>query len=137
MTTGYDAMPSRLVKLRRRALAPVHDVRAGVWATRELRRLRRGALARDGVRATVRRPPTRVSRNSGRVVMLTTRLAGATCLERSLLRQAWLRGRGTPRDVVIGVRSADTFEAHAWLDGDPDAVDYLEIHRVRSDSIQP
>lgn len=106
-----------------------------MWAARELRRLR-GALAHDGVRVTVRRPPRRVSRKSGKAVMLAARLTRASCLERSLVRQAWLRGRGTTRDVVIGVRSADKFEAHAWLDGDPDAVDYVEIHRIRSGAIQ-
>ena len=136
MTAVFDARPSRLVRLRRRAFGPVHDVMAGAWAARELRRLR-GALARDGVRASVNRPPRRVSRNSGRVVMLAARVARASCLERSLLRQAWLRGRGTMRDVVIGVRSEDKFEAHAWLDGDPDGVDFVEIHRIRSDSIHP
>jgi hypothetical protein len=40
------------------------------------------------------------------------------------------------RDVVIGVRSEDKFEAHAWLDGDPDGVDFVEIHRIRSASTQ-
>lgn len=69
--------------------------------------------------------------------MLAARLGGATCLERSLLRQAWLKGRGTMRDVVIGVRSEHEFEAHAWVDGDPDSVDYVEIHRIRADSPRP
>jgi hypothetical protein len=64
------------------------------------------------------------------VVLFAARLARASCLERSLLRQAWLHGRGTDRDVVIGVRSAEKFEAHAWIDGDPDGVDYAEIHRI-------
>jgi Transglutaminase-like superfamily len=120
-----------LIRLRRRVFAPVHDVRVAVWVTRELRRLRE-ALARDGVRVSVRRPPRRMSRNSGRVVLFAARLGRASCLERSLLRQAWLRGRGTERDVVIGVRSAGKFEAHAWIDGDPDAVEYAEIHRIQS-----
>jgi len=135
VTATLDGRPSRLVKLRRRALGPVHDVRAGLWAARELRRLR-GALARDGVRVTVGRPPRRVSRKSGNVVMLAARMTRASCLERSLLRQAWLRGRGTMRDVVIGVRSDDEFGAHAWLDGDPDGVDFVEIHRIGPGSVQ-
>jgi Transglutaminase-like superfamily len=135
--TGVSERPrSRLVRLRRRALAPVHTVNAGLWAARELRHLRT-TLARDGVRSTVRRPPRRVSRRSGRVVMFAARVGNATCLERSLLRQAWLRGRGTLRDVVIGIRSQDEFEAHAWLDGDPDGADYVEIHRIRSESSHP
>lgn len=57
----------------------------------------------------------------------------ASCLERSLVRQAWLRARGARHDVVIGVRGGNNFEAHAWVDGDPDAVDYVEIHRIGSD----
>ena len=122
---------SRLIALRRRAFAPAHTLIAGLWAIKELRHLR-STLARDGVRASVGRPPRRVSRRSGRVVMFAARVGNATCLERSLLRQAWLRGRGTMRDVVIGVRSEDEFEAHAWLDGDPDGAEYVEIHRIRS-----
>jgi hypothetical protein len=119
--------------------APLHDLRTGVWATRELLRLR-ASLPTEGVRVSVRRPPRRMSRNSGRVVMAAARVTRASCLERSLVRQAWLRGRGTDRDVVIGVRSADEFEAHAWIDGDPDGVDYAEIHRIRpsiSDTYRP
>ena len=81
MTAAVGRRRSRLVTLRRRALGPVHDLRAGVWAARELRRLR-GALARDGVRVTVREPPRRVSRKSGQVVVLAARVTGASCLER-------------------------------------------------------
>ncbi len=69
--------------------------------------------------------------------MFAARVGNASCLERSLLRQAWLRGRGTVRDVVIGVRSKDGFEAHAWLDGDADGADYAEIHRISPESIHP
>jgi hypothetical protein len=133
VTAAFAGRRAGLVRLRRRVFAPVHDVNAGVWAARELRRLRR-ALARNGLGVSVGRPPRRVSANSGRVVMLAARVTRATCLERSLMRQAWLRGRGTMRDVVIGVRSEDDFEAHAWLDGDPDGVDYVEIHRIHSES---
>lgn len=131
MTAAPDARRARRVRLRRRAFAPLHDLRSGLWAAREVRRLR-AALARDGIEVPVSRPPRRVSRRSGRAVMFAARAARATCLERSLVRQAWLRGRGTMRDVVIGVRSDDQFEAHAWLDGDPDAVNYVEIHRLHS-----
>jgi Transglutaminase-like superfamily len=120
---------ARLIRARRRIFAPVHDLRMGLWATLEARRLRR-VLAREGIRVAVRRPPRRMSRNAGRVVVLASRLARASCLERSLLRQAWLRVRGTERDVVIGVRSTGEFEAHAWVEGDPDGVDYAEIHRI-------
>jgi Transglutaminase-like superfamily len=135
VTAAAEARRARLIRVRRRILAPVHDVRVGLWATREVRRLRR-VLADDGIRVAVRRPPSRMSRNAGRVVVLASRLARASCLERSLLRQAWLRARGTDRDVVIGVRSQGEFEAHAWLDGDPDGAEYAEIHRIRANSTQ-
>jgi hypothetical protein len=132
--TARAATPrTSLIRLRRRVFAPVHDLNVGLWATREVRRMR-GALAREGIRVSIRRPPRRMSRNSGRVVLVAARLARASCLERSLLRQAWLRGRGTERDVVIGVRRAEEFEAHAWLDGDPDAKGYTEMHRIPSRS---
>lgn len=135
MSIGPNTRRARLIKLRRRIFAPVHDLSVGLWATREVRRLH-GSLARDGVRASVGRPPRRMSRNSGQVVLLAARLARASCLERSLVRQAWLRGRGTIRDVVIGVRSTGRFEAHAWVDGDPDSVDYTEIHRIGAHSVR-
>ena len=44
----------------------------------------------------------------------------ATCLPRSLVRQAWHSSQGRPRDLVVGVtRPSDGFRAHAWLEGDP------------------
>lgn len=61
------------------------------------------------------------------------RIGRATCLERSLLRQAWLLRVGVVRDVVIGVRRNDELVVHAWLSGDPDESDYLELHRISSD----
>ena len=131
MTAATTSRRASLIRLRRRVFAPLHDLRVALWAAREVRRLR-GALAREGIRSSVRRPPRRMSRNSGRAVLLAARLTRASCLERSLLRQAWLQTRGKDRDVVIGVRAAEAFEAHAWIDGDPDAVGYAEIHRIRS-----
>lgn len=58
------------------------------------------------------------------------RLAGA-CLGRSLARSQYLRIRGQPSIVVIGVRGGlATFAAHAWLDGDPVDPDFVELRRI-------
>jgi Transglutaminase-like superfamily len=69
--------------------------------------------------------------------MLIARLGRASCLERSLLRQAWLRERGARRDVVIGVRRENEFMAHAWLDGDRDGFEYTEMLRIPAEVIVP
>jgi hypothetical protein len=57
-----------------------------------------------------------------------------TCLERSLVLQAWLAAHDVPCEVVIGVtRTGGAVTAHAWLDieaGDPVARSYAEIHRL-------
>lgn len=58
-----------------------------------------------------------------------------SCLERSLVRQEWLRVHGRDVDVVIGVQGPADFAAHAWLDGEEahSAEEFVEIrrHRVR------
>jgi hypothetical protein len=43
--------------------------------------------------------------------------SGATCLQRCLVLQAWLAAHGASFEVAIGVRTADGFEAHAWIPG--------------------
>jgi hypothetical protein len=61
------------------------------------------------------------------------RRRGATCLERSLLLQSWYAAQGVERDVIIGVTArADGFQAHAWLDGEPDeeGTPFHELHRL-------
>jgi hypothetical protein len=119
---------ARIVRVRRRILGPVHDLRTANWTWRELRRLR-SELRVHGTDAVVGHPPLRISSRSGRVMLLTARLGRANCLERSLLRQAWLRDRGAVYEVVIGVRGAPDFAAHAWLAGDRDADQFQELHR--------
>lgn len=58
------------------------------------------------------------------------RFAGA-CLGRSLARSQYLRLRGHPHHLVIGVKGQiHDFQAHAWLDGDPLADDYVELRRI-------
>jgi hypothetical protein len=119
---------ARIVRVRRRILGPAHDLRTATWTWRELRRLR-SELRLHGTDAVVGHPPRRISPRSGRVMLLTAQLGRANCLERSLLRQAWLRDRGAVYEIVIGVRGAPDFAAHAWLAGDPDAVEFQELHR--------
>jgi Coenzyme PQQ synthesis protein D (PqqD) len=61
---------------------------------------------------------------------LTPRAWSAPC---SL--QRWYASHGAIRDVVIGVSApTDDFEAHAWLDGDPDGEgSFRELSRIRLD----
>lgn len=63
----------------------------------------------------------------------TFRLAGA-CLGRSVARSQYLRTRGQPHSVVLGVRGGlANFAAHAWLDPfDIDELpsDFVELWRV-------
>lgn len=60
------------------------------------------------------------------------KLAGA-CLGQSLARSQYLRTRGYPTDLVIGVRGGVTdFAAHAWLLNYDSADDtFVEIRRIR------
>jgi hypothetical protein len=58
-------------------------------------------------------------------------LAGA-CLGKSLARSQFLRTRGQPHVVVVGVRGGTgSFAAHAWLEGyDSEATDYVAIRKI-------
>ena len=110
----------------------VAAVRAAAWTLMELARLRR-ALRRDGIGARAVRPPRRPPPVGARGVFWVLRRRKATCLERSLLLQAWYAAQGQRRDVVIGVTAPNAgFTAHAWLDGDPAEADgpYRELHRL-------
>lgn len=101
---------------------------AAGWTVVQHRRLQR-TLPAGGMGAPVAAPP-RLPRGAGRVVVAVLRVRGATCLERSLVLQAWLAARGERRDVVIGVRRADAVLAHAWIDGLEDGTRYVELHRL-------
>jgi len=107
----------------------VRHVRAGVWLATELRHVRR-ELREHGTGVTARTPPPGLGWSPHPLVLRVAGYSRATCLERSLIRQAWLRARGDRRDVVIGVRRAEDPEAHAWLEGDPDSASFVEIHRI-------
>ncbi len=111
----------------------VRRLRAGAaaaqWALSEHRHLRR-RLPKGWTEAPVAPPPRRLPAGAARVVLAVLRVRGATCLERSLVLQAWLVACGEPRDVVIGVRCAESLLAHAWVDGLEDGDGYVELHRL-------
>lgn len=108
-------------------------LRAALWAERALRSTRR-TLKRRGVEGIVVPAPPALPAAAGRGVnALLRRRASSTCLERALVRQRWLAAHGRPRDVVIAVRAPDeAFQAHAWVDGDPDgaSVSFSELLRL-------
>ena len=107
-------------------------LRAAWWAHRAVRAARR-TLRTDGVRATVLPPPD-LPTGARRGVDAVLRRLEPTCLERSLVLQAWLAAQRVPCEVVIGVATGEGgVRAHAWLDveaHDDVARGYREIHRL-------
>lgn len=98
------------------------DLRAAFWTAWALRDVRREL--RDGVvHGVVVRNPPRLPVAAVRGVHALLRRRPHTCLERALVLQRWYADHDDIRDVVIAGRgSASVFEAHAWVDGDPDAL---------------
>jgi hypothetical protein len=117
----------RALRLLRRA-DPVVLLGAAwaVWAVRSTRR----ALRRVEFDQARPRPPRLLPRRGGRGVDAVLRRLEPSCLERSLVLQAWLMTVGDAPEVVIGVTGAQDFKAHAWLEGEPER-GYVEIARVR------
>lgn len=105
--------------------------RSGAWTVYALARVRR-RLRRDGIAARAAAVPGWASVGSVRGVTGVLGSLRATCLERSLVLQAWHAARGVDRDVIIGVTApAGGFAAHAWLEGEPEGDDgFQEIHRL-------
>ena len=112
---------------------PIRRLRAGVatarWTAAQHRQLQR-TLPRGGTGGPLAPPPARMSARNVRIVLAALRVRRASCLERSLVLQAWLAGHGDRRDVVIGVRHEDSLLAHAWVDGLEDGSRYVELHRL-------
>ena len=107
---------------------------AAVWALWASRVVRARAR-RDGVKVTC--PvvwPLPYSASPG-VLGVLTRLS-PTCLERSLVLQAWLGAHGHDHDVIVAVpvEGIGSRPAHAWVDGVDrlDESSYREVHRYRS-----
>lgn len=109
-----------------------HTLRAAWWAYRAVRRAKH-RLKTDGLATKVAPPPPLPWGSRTGVDGVLSRLE-PTCLERSLVLQAWLTAHGIERDIVIGVASDDAgVRAHAWIEGDADSDEgqrYTEIHRI-------
>ncbi len=104
-------------------------IRAAWWCWRSLERARRD-LPVHGVRTKVAVPPS-VGRHAARGVLAVLRRTDPTCLERSLVEQAWLRAFGEDHDVLIGVAVADgERRMHAWIEGRRDGEEFTVLHRV-------
>jgi hypothetical protein len=106
-------------------------IRASAWALLALARLRRG-LRLHGMAARAAAPPGWATSGTTRAVERVLRATHATCLERSLVLQAWFAAHGIARDVVIGVTAPSSgFAAHAWLEGEPtQGGEWHELHRL-------
>ena len=114
------------------ANADLPSLRAALWTRRSLRIARR-RLQTQPVEEVVLAPPPQLPPAAERGLWAVLRRTDPTCLERAVVLQTWRSRYGDARDVVIGVRgTGDAFEAHAWLDGEPDAqaAEFLEIARV-------
>jgi len=121
--------PGLISRLRRVSLA---ELRTAWWANRALGQLRE-KLAAGPLSEVSIAPPARLPDSGRRGVALLLRLRRHTCLEQALIWQSWLAAHGIRRDVVIGVGSPSRdFIAHAWLDGDGDALSagFTELTRL-------
>ena len=118
----------RALRPRVRRLPDAATLRAAWWAYRSVRGARR-SLRTGGLAATSVPPPPALPEHSRRGVSAALHRTGASCLERSLVLQAWEAAHGRSRDLVVGVTAprrdsshgsqVSRFGAHAWLDGDP------------------
>ncbi len=107
-------------------------LRAALWAARAAWRARR--QLRGGVAHPTLPPCPPLPATAAPGVVGVLRRMERTCLERSLVLQAWLAAHGDYRDIVIGVPETGfgVDPAHAWVDGTEPASDakYLELHRL-------
>lgn len=108
------------------------SLRGAWWAQRAAWRVRRELRARMPEDVRLPAPPD-LPPQATRGVRALLRRRQLSCLEQALVLQRWLAAQGDPRDVVIGVRGAAEFGAHAWVDGEPPANEqgFHELVRVR------
>lgn len=120
---------TRLWRLTRYVVRVVQIVR---WTSAAYADVHR-RLPGEGAEVIVSPPRFPAPYGRMRLLLAVLRVRGATCLERSLVLQAWMLARGVERDVVIGVRAGatDAFAAHAWVDGLETAPEYVEVHRLQ------
>ena len=107
------------------------NLRAFRWAVQQLGDVKR-RLPTEGTSTRIQ-VPTGLGPRGWRGVRTAVLVTRPTCLELSLLLQAWLGVYSPAPDVVIGVRKqSGKIEAHAWLDGrDPGFDDsYEELTRL-------
>lgn len=126
MTFSTSDAVGRALRFARRP--DIGSIRALAWAAVALRRVRR-ALPRDGL-DTRTPPPPPLPAAAGRGVTALLDLAHASCLERSLIIQAWLADHGRTHDVVVALpRAEGEFAAHAWVEryDDPADADTYEV----------
>ncbi len=113
------------------AAYPLVSLRVARWAWSAGRRLER-SLRTHGIEAIdgVESPPSVGARHRS-VVSAVLRLTGATCLVRSAVLQRWDAAHDRPRPLVVGVarQPGGGIAAHAWLDGEPSANGFVELHR--------
>ena len=78
-------------------------------------------------------PPPSVNPAARRGVTAALARRGSSCLVSAIVLQRWDAAHGLAREIVIGVTGVDDFEAHAWLDGEPDDrhAGFVEIRRLR------
>ncbi len=105
--------------------------RAAVWTVGALGYLRRALADQRLTDVRLKAPPKLPPRALSGVEAVLSRRPN-TCLMRALVLQAWYRGQGDERDVVIGVTPPRSgFRAHAWIEGEPPCHDenFVELTR--------
>lgn len=111
------AKPGRAVNRLRALTLP--NVRAAAWAWRAGSVVRQ-QLREGGLEALAAPAPPAGAFSGERGVRAVFVRRPMSCLERAAVRQCWYAAHGSPRDLVIGVKTDGGFGAHAWLDGDPE-----------------
>jgi hypothetical protein len=104
-------------------------LRAAWWTVTQLESVRRQLPRTAYADVRVEEPPP-LPRSAGRGVEAVLRRTPATCLQRALVLQRWLRAQGVARDVVIGVTGATDFRAHAWVEGEHRPDEFRELTRI-------
>jgi transglutaminase superfamily protein len=112
----------------------VPTLRAAWWTARALLRTRR-QLPDSRVGGVRVAPPPALPRTAERGVQAVLRRVPNTCLERALVLQQWLLSQGDRRQVVVGVTSAEGFQAHAWLEGEAPPEAFKELLRLDVDGV--